>query len=210
MNPEKVSPEEMSPLAEGNALLRLPQEREPVAAGPAFLIVRPLVYQRHERLASASAGIAAAFPTRVPESPILGQAALRDLAWLCAYLREVAEDMADFEPVRKAVLDFLYENAPEQAPEWLEVRVPDEPLRWGFRVRISRDLGDKMSRLMRMAVAAGELLSLDQGGPYTFPCACITTMAEIELAMCDVPVWKPQLRKVHELAAQTLDLEVSQ
>lgn len=210
MSPEKASAEAMSPDDNGAAVLGRPENRGPRLDSASLFIVRPLVCQCYPSVARLAVGIAGSFPTNAVEAPILGQAVLRDLAWLCGYLRETADHFTDLEPAREALLDFLYESAPEKAPEWLEVRVPDEPLRWAFRVRTSRDLGDMMTRLVRSAVAAHELLHLDRTDPYTFACAVLTTMGELELAMCDVPAWKPQVRKAYELAEQALDFEVPQ
>lgn len=208
MSPQRANPDGVSPDDNGGAALERPPGREPAPDPTLVFIVRPLVCHCYPSVARLAAGIAASFPRETVEAPVLGQAVLRDLAWLCEYLRETADHLLDLEPAREALVDFLYEQAPKKAPEWLTVRVPDEPLRWSFQVRTSRDLGDMLTRLVRSAVAARELIHLDRIDPYDFACAVLTTMGELELAMDDVPPWEPQLRKIHRLAAQTLNFEV--
>lgn len=209
MSPERAHPEGVNPNDNGSALVERPPGSQPALDPTAITIVRPLVCLCYPSVARLATGIAGSFLTNPVEAPILGQAVLRDLAWLCEYLRETADHFLDLEPAREALLDFLHETAPEKAPEWLEVRVPDEPLRWAFRVQRPRDLGDMMTRLVRSAVAANELLHLDRPAPYNFACAVFTSMGELELAQCDAPPWKPELRKIHRLAAQTLNFEAS-
>ena len=211
MRHEESSSGQSSPQDEGACVWgQPPHEGEPAFAKHATYVLRPLLYLRHPRIARSAAGIARVVPTREPEPPVLGQAVLRDLAWLCVYLREVIEDTPELEPVRQAVLAFLFEEVPTLAAEWLEVRMPDEPLRWGYRVRIEPDLGDMLTRLVRSAVAGGDLIKLDEFGPYSFANACFSTMGELEWAIREVPAWRPPLQHFHDLAAEAFATGIAQ
>ncbi len=135
---------------------------------------------------------------------MVGQAVLMDLGWLCSYLLEVAEVTSDFEPVREAVESFLREKAPEKAPEWLQVCVLDEPLRWGFRARVEPGLGNDLSRVLRPAVTLGEVGAYHRGQRHGPGEAYLTTLGEIDWAIHQVPAWRGPLAEARGLVTRPL------
>lgn len=169
----------------------------PRMAPPSSRAVRPLLAARHERMARWAEVIAADLPEREPSPAVLRQAVLRDLAWLCVYLREAAQQTAEaFEPARHALLDFLLEHAPESAPAWLEAPLGDLVVRWGYRVRLSPQVGDALNHLLQLVFLMGDSLGELDGSRYQ-PCEVVLTgCGEIDWACALVPDWAPALGPV--------------
>lgn len=161
--------------------------------------VRPLFVLQHGPMARAGEVLAETFPRQSQAPPVLGLAVLKDLAWLCAYLEELAEESTAYEPAREALLAFLHQHAPRKAPDWLRVRVPDEPLRWGFRINVAPELGDMLSRLLRSVFGFGDLLDAVDGRAAERSMRGLAALGEIDLAIAQVPPWRLRLLAIRAL-----------
>lgn len=168
---------------------------QPASAGA----VRPLFVFQHRPMARAGEVLAETFPQQCPAPPVLGLAVLKDLAWLCAYFEELAEETRAFEPARESLLAFIHRRAPRMAAERPRVSVPDEPLRWGFRIRVAPELGDMLTRLLRSVFAFSDLVDAVGGRVPEASLPTVAALGEIDLAIAQVPVWRPRLLAIRAL-----------
>lgn len=168
--------------------------------------VRPLVAYRHARLWQEAELIARSFPEHVPERPVLGQAVLMDLAWLGSYLDVAGEVVAGLKDARSALTAFIRKEAPKDAGEWLSVPFLDEPIRWEWRVRVDRSLGQALNRIMLPAMAWGVAFAATDDPEEALSEVGAVASAELCLASEAAPCWEEPIRNISRLLPQVSHL----